>query len=128
MRDSFEAELKVRDEQLTALRQSSDDQSQLLELANQRADESAAATIESERSAARAATLAQSKLQELEDEVWRMRQARAAVSSPSQDHATQAEVVSLRQKVAQAEAALQQAVDATPEQQADAIGQQLVTQ
>ncbi len=126
MRDSFEAELKVRDEQLTAFRQSSDDQSQLLELANQRADESAAATIESERSAARAATLAQSKLQELEDEVWRMRQAGAAVSSPSQDHATQAELVSLRQKLAQAEAALRQVVDATPEQQADAIGQQLV--
>jgi len=127
VQDSFASELKERDEQLAALKQSSGDQSELLDLANQRADQSAAATVETERSAARAATVAQSKLRELEDEIWRLRQAGAAVGAQPVDGATQAELADLRRKLAQSEAALRQAVDATPEQQADAIGQRLAT-
>ena len=126
VRQGYQTELQTCNAEMATLRQSTMEQSELLDFANQRADQAAAATAESERSAARAASLAQSKLRESEDLVWRLRQA-GATESLLQDTAMQAELADLRRKLTQSEAAMRQSLDATPEQQADAIAATLAT-
>ena len=93
--------------------------------AEQRQAQAMAATADAKREVA----TAEDKVRELEDHVWRLEQGRgghSAAEGTIQDAAQLAsENFSLRQRLAQVEAEKAQVLEATPEQQADAIAQQL---
>ena len=91
--------------------------------AEQRQAQAMAATADAKREVA----TAEDKVRELEDHVWRLEQGRGGAAEGTIQDAAQlaSENFSLRQRLAQVEAEKAQVLEATPEQQADAIAQQL---